>query len=61
LLSLVQPLLGEGNWSINQTLDNAANPPVTVAILLLVSLVGVALSALLFSWREFSGSGARDA
>jgi ABC-2 type transport system permease protein len=63
VLALVQPLLGEGRWAISQTLGTATSSSgiPTVVLLAGISAAAVALTAVLFAWKEFAGSAARDA
>lgn len=61
LMTLLQPLLGDGGWALSQTTGTALGNVATLALLLAVSAAAVAISALLFRFREFAGSAARDA
>lgn len=63
LIGLVHPLIGEGGWSLNQTLGATGDSTGLSSVVVLVgfSVVAVAISAALFSLREFAGSSAREA
>lgn len=61
LLSIVEPLLGEGGWAMNQAANSIElSLPAIVAILFGVAIVAVALAAGVFSLRQFSGAAGRD-
>lgn len=61
VLALVHPLLGEGGWAISKTFADSAGGLTSVAILLGVSAAAVALTAAMFSLREFAGTAGREA
>jgi ABC-type transport system involved in multi-copper enzyme maturation permease subunit len=62
VLTVVEPLLGERAWALSSLSRGTPLPvPLALLVLTLVAAAAVALTAAIFSCREFSGSTARDA
>ena len=60
LLAILRPILGESGWALDRFSDaEPSNAFAAVGLLLAVAAALVALTAVLFSFREFAGS-ARD-
>jgi len=61
VLTLVEPLLGERAWALSSLARGAPlSVPLALLVLMLVAAAAVALTAALFSWREFAGTPARE-
>jgi ABC-2 type transport system permease protein len=61
VLALQQSLLGDSGWAVSKQVGTSADPVLTLFVLLGVTATAIALTATLFSIREFAGSGAREA
>lgn len=61
LLGLLRPLLGEGGWALASSKDVALmSTPGVLALFLGVTLAALAAAAALLSFREFTGTPARE-
>lgn len=61
LLGLLRPLLGEGGWALASPKDVALmSTPGVLAVFLGVALAALAAAAALLSFREFTGTPARE-
>ncbi len=61
VLTVVEPLLGERAWALSSLARGTPlSVPLAILVLTLAAAAAVALTATIFSWREFSGSAARD-
>jgi ABC-type transport system involved in multi-copper enzyme maturation permease subunit len=62
VLGILRPILGENDGALTRAaLTSTLGTPAIVGVLLLFSALTIALTATLFSTREFAGSATRDA
>jgi hypothetical protein len=61
VLGLMRPLLDESAGPLHRAaFTSPLSPPAIVIVLFAIAAAMIALTAMLFSWREFAGASSRD-
>jgi ABC-type transport system involved in multi-copper enzyme maturation permease subunit len=61
LLGILRPVVGSGDGALMRAaMTSTLGPSATVAVLLVFSAAAIALTAIIFRWKEFAGDGARE-